>query len=270
MDVLKAGGGQTSRGMGTSNGVSGKAVKLWIDCDAGVDDAQAICLALAAPEVELIGISTVHGNVVGTPGRLGACMQLFVPDQLSTLCMLTSRALLRAQEVAKVVKNVARVLQVTRRLDVPFYLGSDEPLIGKPIDAAFFHGQDGLGDVPHAHPALDTIAHSPLQGIAALKLIQARLSHGWLLPSPRMLLPPVSRTLHTRDPHSMAFKASVVGIKGCACRAASAWRHRAAGTCTMLGRQARSPETRLLSWRSNARRRPRSTRGSWWWRRWGR
>ena len=43
---------------------------------------------------------------------------------------------LHAQEVAKVVKNVARVLQVANRLDVPFYLGADEPLLGEPIDAA--------------------------------------------------------------------------------------------------------------------------------------
>ena len=42
-----------------------------------------------------------------------------------------------AQEVAKVVKNVARVLQVADRLDVPFYLGADEPLLGEPIDASY-------------------------------------------------------------------------------------------------------------------------------------
>lgn len=67
--------------------------RLWIDCDAGVDDAQgtamdnrscrggdqvkypphphlsssahpAIMLALAADNTEVVGISTVHGNVV--------------------------------------------------------------------------------------------------------------------------------------------------------------------------------------------------------------
>ena len=41
------------------------------------------------------------------------------------------------QAVPKVLKNVARILQVTDRLDVPFYLGSDEPLLGDPIDASF-------------------------------------------------------------------------------------------------------------------------------------
>ena len=35
------------------------------------------------------------------------------------------------------VKNVARVLQVADRLDVPFYLGADEPLLGDVIDAAY-------------------------------------------------------------------------------------------------------------------------------------
>ena len=35
------------------------------------------------------------------------------------------------------MKNVARVLQVADRLDVPFYLGADEPLLGEPIDASY-------------------------------------------------------------------------------------------------------------------------------------
>ena len=48
-----------------------------------------------------------------------------------------STARWHVQEVAKVVKNVARVLQVADRLDVPFYLGADEPLLGDPIDASY-------------------------------------------------------------------------------------------------------------------------------------
>ena len=40
------------------------------------------------------------------------------------------------------VKNVARVLQVANRLDVPLYLGADEPLLGEPIDAAYVSAPD--------------------------------------------------------------------------------------------------------------------------------
>ena len=36
--------------------------KLLIDVDCGVDDAQAIMMALAAPNVEVLGITCVHGN----------------------------------------------------------------------------------------------------------------------------------------------------------------------------------------------------------------
>ena len=34
-----------------------------MDVDTGVDDALALLLALSSPEVELIGVSTVAGNV---------------------------------------------------------------------------------------------------------------------------------------------------------------------------------------------------------------
>ena len=45
-----------------------------------------------------------------------------------------------------------------------------------------FHGQDGLGDAPLVHPALESISHSPLQGFAALKLVEVRVL-GWQQPS---------------------------------------------------------------------------------------
>ena len=43
----------------TSKGTKRKCV---IDTDAGTDDAQAISIALASPDVEVVGITTVHGN----------------------------------------------------------------------------------------------------------------------------------------------------------------------------------------------------------------
>ena len=58
--------------------------KLLVDVDCGVDDAQAIMIALAAPNVELLGITCVHGNT----------------------------------SVENVCKNTLRVLQACSRLEV--------------------------------------------------------------------------------------------------------------------------------------------------------
>ncbi|XP_026233066.1 nuc_hydro_CeIAG domain-containing protein [Anabas testudineus] len=98
--------------------------KLLVDVDCGVDDAQAIMLALAAPNVEVLGITCVHGNT----------------------------------SVENVCKNALRVLQVCNKLEIPVFKGAAKPILGKTIDAGHFHGQDGLGDAPDPHaPGLDLI-----------------------------------------------------------------------------------------------------------------
>ncbi|GAB4820073.1 hypothetical protein N2152v2_007119 [Parachlorella kessleri] len=38
-------------------------LKLWVDCDAGVDDAQGVVLALSQPGVDFVGLSAVFGNI---------------------------------------------------------------------------------------------------------------------------------------------------------------------------------------------------------------
>nr|XP_057906654.1 inosine-uridine preferring nucleoside hydrolase-like [Doryrhamphus excisus] len=88
--------------------------RLILDVDTGVDDAQAIMMALAAPNVEILGITCTHGN---TP-------------------------------LQNVLKNTLRVLKVCNRLDIPVYSGFAEGLMGRKIHAGAFHGKDGLGDVP--------------------------------------------------------------------------------------------------------------------------
>jgi len=36
--------------------------KVIIDCDTGIDDAHAILIALACPDIEIVAITTVFGN----------------------------------------------------------------------------------------------------------------------------------------------------------------------------------------------------------------
>ncbi|KAM4561159.1 inosine-uridine preferring nucleoside hydrolase-like [Fundulus diaphanus] len=98
--------------------------KLLVDVDCGVDDAQAIMLALAAPGVELLGITCVHGNTA----------------------------------VENVCRNALRVLQACNKLEIPVFRGADVPILGTVISAGSFHGQDGLGDAPDPRsPGLDLI-----------------------------------------------------------------------------------------------------------------
>ncbi|XP_034030059.1 inosine-uridine preferring nucleoside hydrolase-like [Thalassophryne amazonica] len=91
-----------------------KMKKLVLDVDTGVDDAQAIMLALAATNVQILGITCCHGN---TP-------------------------------LPNVLKNTLRVLKICQRLDVSVYSGSSGPLLQRKIHAGEFHGKDGLGDAP--------------------------------------------------------------------------------------------------------------------------
>ncbi|KAL0028300.1 hypothetical protein WJX79_008293 [Trebouxia sp. C0005] len=123
---------------------SSRSRKLWVDCDAGVDDAQALLLALTAPNVELVGISAVHGNV----------------------------------GMSQVLRNVARVLTLCSRPDIPFYAGADEPLLAYSMDDAHqsqsvFHGNDGLGDAPNAVPTAASVTFSASPGYAYTKMIEA-------------------------------------------------------------------------------------------------
>jgi pyrimidine-specific ribonucleoside hydrolase len=88
-----------------------------LDCDPGHDDAIAILLALASPEVELIGVTTVSGN----------------------------------QTLDKTTANAIRVLELAGRGDVPVHAGADAPIVRGRDVAAHVHGETGL-DGPDLPP----------------------------------------------------------------------------------------------------------------------
>jgi inosine-uridine nucleoside N-ribohydrolase len=86
------------------------SVPILIDCDPGHDDALAILLALASPEVDVRGVTTVAGN----------------------------------QTLEKTTANALRVLEFVGRGDVPVAAGAARPLLRDPFVAAYVHGESGL------------------------------------------------------------------------------------------------------------------------------
>ncbi len=86
------------------------SIPIVIDCDPGHDDAFAIMLALASPELELRAITTVAGNV----------------------------------GLEKTTANALKVLELVGRTDVPVAAGADRPLVRRLRTAAHVHGESGL------------------------------------------------------------------------------------------------------------------------------
>jgi inosine-uridine nucleoside N-ribohydrolase len=93
-------------------------IPIVLDCDPGHDDAIALLLALASPEVELLGVTTVAGN----------------------------------QTLPKTTANALRTLELVGRGGVPVAAGADRPLLREAHVAADVHGESGL-DGPTLPPA---------------------------------------------------------------------------------------------------------------------
>jgi inosine-uridine nucleoside N-ribohydrolase len=84
--------------------------KIILDTDPGHDDAIALLLALASPEVELLGVTTVAGN----------------------------------QTLEKTTTNALKVLEYVERTNVPVYPGASRPMVREQWVAEFVHGETGL------------------------------------------------------------------------------------------------------------------------------
>jgi purine nucleosidase len=105
--------------------------KIIIDTDPGQDDAVAILLALASPEIELLGVTAVAGNVP-------------LP--------LTQR-------------NARIVCELAGRPDIPVFAGCDRPLVHPLITAEHVHGKTGLDGPQLPEPKM------PLQDMHAVDFI---------------------------------------------------------------------------------------------------
>ncbi|GAA3243798.1 nucleoside hydrolase [Pseudonocardia petroleophila] len=108
-------------------------IPLIIDTDPGVDDAIALMLAVASPEVDLRAVTTVFGNVALT----------------------------------QTTRNAGRVLALAGRPDVPVAAGAARPLVHDRAERAEqWHGGDGLGG--HASALPDPAAEPDPRGAVAV------------------------------------------------------------------------------------------------------
>lgn len=94
--------------------------KIIIDTDPGQDDAVAILLALGSPELEVLGITCVAGNV---------------PLALTT-------------------RNARIVCELAGRRDVKVFAGCDRPLLRPLVTAEYVHGKTGLDGIALPEPTM--------------------------------------------------------------------------------------------------------------------
>lgn len=107
--------------------------RIIIDCDPGIDDAQAIMMAYRHPDVNIEAITTVTGNV----------------------------------GVEFTTANALKILDVLEAELIPVFSGAKTGLVEVGKTASSVHGEDGLGDVG-IPPSTRTVEEEP----AALALIR--------------------------------------------------------------------------------------------------
>jgi inosine-uridine nucleoside N-ribohydrolase len=108
------------------------STKIVIDCDPGHDDAIAILLALASPEVELVGVTTVAGN----------------------------------QTLDKTTRNALVTLEVAGRDDIRVAAGAGAPLSRELRTAAHVHGESGLDGPELSEPQAQPVAEHAVDFLA--------------------------------------------------------------------------------------------------------
>jgi pyrimidine-specific ribonucleoside hydrolase len=86
---------------------------LIVDSDPGLDDALAIALAVAMPELDLLAVTTVGGNA----------------------------------DVTRCTENALRLLHAFGRSDIPVAEGAAGPIVGEIVRATEVHGASGIGEM---------------------------------------------------------------------------------------------------------------------------
>ncbi|WP_323972446.1 pyrimidine-specific ribonucleoside hydrolase RihA [Aeromonas hydrophila] len=108
------------------------ALPVILDCDPGHDDAIALILALASPELKVLAVTTSAGNQT--------------PD--------------------KTLNNALRILTLLGRDDIPVSAGAPKPLARELIIADNVHGESGLDGPKLPDPGFAPVAMTALELMA--------------------------------------------------------------------------------------------------------
>ena len=106
------------------------ARKIIIDTDPGQDDAVAILLALASPELDVVGITAVAGNV----------------------------------PLALTEKNARKICELAGRPEVRVFAGAIRPLVRPLVTAEYVHGKTGLDGPDLPEPKMPLQAQHGVDG----------------------------------------------------------------------------------------------------------
>lgn len=109
------------------------ALPVILDCDPGHDDAIALILALASPELKVLAVTTSAGNQT--------------PD--------------------KTLNNALRILTLLGRDDIPVAAGAPKPLARELIIADNVHGESGLDGPKLPDPAFAPVSMTALELMAS-------------------------------------------------------------------------------------------------------
>jgi inosine-uridine nucleoside N-ribohydrolase len=152
--------------------------KIIIDTDPGVDDAMAILFAFKSPEIEVVGLTTIFGNVY---------------TNLAT-------------------QNALRLVELAGHPDVPVAQGAESPLVVPRMPVAdFVHGRDGLGNVSLPPPQGRAVNKSAAQFIVETVMANP----GQITLAPLGPLTNLARAL-ALEPHLVENVAEVVLMGGAA------------------------------------------------------
>ena len=92
-------------------------IPVFIDCDPGADDIVALLLAGNMPDIDIVGIGALCGNV----------------------------------EASKTYKNALKTVELIGK-DIPVYRGAESPMMRELVTGKNVHGEDGMGGLSSTLP----------------------------------------------------------------------------------------------------------------------